>query len=69
MVLSKMGSCRNTAWNLCNSHEVFHAKVNGRLATNPLTRLHPFYYPLEVRRGEYWGLGIFLSQYFPLVKI
>ena len=20
-------------------------------------------------RGEYWGLGVFLLQYFPLVKI
>ena len=27
------------------------------------------YYPPEVRRGEYWGLDIFLLQYFPLVKI
>ena len=28
-----------------------------------------FYYPLEVSRGKYWGLGVFLLQYFPLVKI
>ena len=27
------------------------------------------YYPPEVRRGEYLGLGVFLLQYFPLVKI
>ena len=27
------------------------------------------YCPPEVRRGEYWGLGIFLLQYFPLVNI
>ena len=27
------------------------------------------YYPPEVRRGEYWGLGVFLMQYFPFVKI
>ena len=27
------------------------------------------YYPLEVRRREYWGLGVFLLQYFPLVRI
>ena len=27
------------------------------------------YYPPEVRRGEYWGLGVFLLQYFPLVKM
>ena len=27
-----------------------------------------FYYPPEVRRGEYRGLGVFLLQYFPLVK-
>ena len=26
------------------------------------------YYPPEVRRWEYWGLGVFLLQYFPLVK-
>ena len=24
---------------------------------------------LEVRRGEYWGLGVFLLQYIPLLKI
>ena len=29
----------------------------------------PFYYPPEVRRGKYQGLGVFLLQYFPLVKI
>ena len=22
----------------------------------------------EVWRGEYWGLGVFMLQYFPLVK-
>ena len=27
------------------------------------------YYPPEVRREEYWGLGVFLLQYFLLVKI
>ena len=27
------------------------------------------YYPPEVRREKYWGLGVFLLQYFPLVKI
>ena len=27
------------------------------------------YYPTEVRRGEYWGLGVFLLHYFPLVNI
>ena len=27
------------------------------------------YYPPEVRRGKYWGLGVFLLQCFPLVKI
>ena len=27
------------------------------------------YYPPEVRRGKYWRLGVFLLQYFPLVKI
>ena len=27
------------------------------------------YYPPEVRRGKYWGLGVFLLQYFPLVSI
>ena len=25
------------------------------------------YYPQEVRRGEYWGLGVFLLQYSHLV--
>ena len=29
------------------------------------TRIHRYYYPPEVRRGEYWGLGVFLLQYFP----
>ena len=28
-----------------------------------------FYYPPEVRRGKYWGLGVFLMQYFHLVNI
>ena len=27
------------------------------------------YYPPEVRRGKYWGMGVFLLQYFPLVSI
>ena len=28
-----------------------------------------FYYPSEVRRGEYWGLDVFLLQFFTLVNI
>ena len=28
-----------------------------------------FYYPPEVRRGEYLELGVFLLQYFSLVKM
>ena len=32
-------------------------------------RIRYIYYPPEVRRGEYLGLGVFLLQYFPLVKI
>ena len=31
--------------------------------------LHIIYYQQEVRRGDYWGLGVFLLQYFPLVNI
>ena len=27
------------------------------------------YYPLEVRRGKYWGWGVLLLRYFPLVRI
>ena len=27
------------------------------------------YYPPEVKRGKYWGLGVFLLQYFSLVKL
>ena len=27
------------------------------------------YYPPEVRRGKYWGWGVFLLQYLPLVSI
>ena len=27
------------------------------------------YYPPEVRRGEDWGLGVFLLQYFHLVNM
>ena len=27
------------------------------------------YYTPEVRRGKYWGLGVFPLQYFPIVKI
>ena len=26
------------------------------------------YYPPEVRRGKYWGLEVFLLQYFPPVS-
>ena len=29
----------------------------------------PDYYPPELRRGKYWGVRVFLLQYFPLVKI
>ena len=39
---------------------------------SPATRKHTWlkrYYSPEVRRGKYWGLGVFLLQYFPLVKI
>ena len=27
--------------------------------------LQRFYYPPKVRRGKYWGLVVFLLQYFP----
>ena len=27
--------------------------------------IESIYYPPEVRRGKYWGLGVFLLQYFP----
>ena len=27
------------------------------------------YYPPEVRIGQYWGLGVFLLEYLPVVKI
>ena len=33
------------------------------------TFIFTIYYPLEVGKGEYWGLGVFLLQYFPLVEI
>ena len=36
---------------------------------NPFGYDQYIYYPPEVRRGEYWGWGVFLLQYFPLVKI
>ena len=40
---------------------------SGRLhAEGSSTKL---YYPQEVRRGKYWGLEVFLLQYFPHVKI
>ena len=35
----------------------------------PLQVINSIYYPSEVRRGKYWGLGVFLLQYFPLVSI
>ena len=35
----------------------------------PLVPLKHFYYPPELRSREYWGFGVFLLQYFPLVKI
>ena len=28
-----------------------------------------YYYPPEVRRREYWRLGVFLLQYFPFVNM
>ena len=31
--------------------------------------IHDIYYPLEVRRGEYCGSGVFLLQYSHLVKL
>ena len=34
-----------------------------------LSGIKKFYYPPEVRSGKYWGLGVFLLQYFPLVTI
>ena len=34
-----------------------------------MTMIQLFYCPLEVRRGEYCGLGVFLLQYSSLVKI
>ena len=32
-------------------------------------RISRVYYPPEVRRGKYRGVGVFLLQYFLLVKI
>ena len=47
--------------------------ASGLETTTPVfltRRLRPLGHPtLEVRRGEYWRLGVFLLQYFPLVKI
>ena len=40
----------------CSSYQKCHRSLN-------------VYYSPEVRRGKYWRLGIFLLQYFPLVKI
>ena len=34
-----------------------------------VTNVQYINYPPEVRRGGYWGLGVFLLQYSPLVKI
>ena len=42
----------------------FHRACTELLAVDKLS-----YYQPEVRRREYWGWGIFLLQYFPLVKI
>ena len=33
------------------------------------THTHKIYYPPEVRRGNNWGLGVFLWQYFLLISI
>ena len=34
-----------------------------------LIEYYLIYYPPEVRRGKYSGMGVFLVQYFPLVNI
>ena len=48
-------------------------KVHWSSTSNPRTikpqMCRGLYYPPEVRRGKYWGLGVFLLQYLPLVKI
>ena len=44
--------------------------VIGRGLLIPLLQKYSmFYYPPEVRRVEYWELGVFLLQYFPFVKM
>ena len=37
--------------------------------TNLSMKKRIIYYPLEVSRGKYWGSGVFLLQYFSLVRI
>ena len=39
------------------------SKMVGRVSNIP--GCVNIYYPTEVRRGKYWGLGVFLLQYFP----
>ena len=48
--------------NVCNPWQPYSLKTLHIC----LVSLH-IYYPPEIRRGEYLGLGIFLLQYFPLV--
>ena len=36
---------------------------------DPLGRIFHIDYPLDVRRGEYWGLGVYLLQDSPPGKI
>ena len=45
----------------------FTSKLEVRSSINVWVKF--IYYPPEVRRGEYWGLEVFLLQYFPLVNI
>ena len=62
-----VGGCQCT---MTNRKKLYFLKIEGvDYVSMPADTDCSMDYPPEVRRGKYWGLGVFLLQYFPLVKI
>ena len=41
----------------------------GWVLSMPFDQKNKSYYPLEVRKGKYWDLGVLATLFHPLVKI
>ena len=62
--------CQDHRWVVDRSPQL--SLVRGAAASQEPTtggKTQRDYNPPEVRRGKYWGLGVFLLQYSPLVNI